>query len=110
MRINVNRLKEIAHLANKKAIIHALKAEGYSLAGKDKRYSELNLQTIFRAEACTSEWVQDALGSKEFKCSVYENVPGTEPGTSFAVLSVNDIDRKRQVSFPRDMMIFVKSN
>lgn len=104
------RVNKLAQLANKSAIIRILKAEGYTLAKNDKRYGNLNVQTIFRATESASEWYEDAAHRKDYKCSMYENVPGIEPGTRFVVLSINDIDHKRQLTLPREMIFFVKSN
>ena len=109
MKIDANRLQEMANLANGKAIMKALKAEGYSLAEKDARYRKLGLQVLFRASAIHSEWVEDAAGRKAYQCSLYENVPGTEPETTFTVITINEIDRKRDISVPYDLLIFVRN-
>lgn len=100
------KLKEIIALADKNAIIRELKALGYEDASKSRKYRDFSLTKIVHGEQKETEWVNGE-NRLEYSGHIYTNVEGAD-GAEFVAISVNKIDKQKDMSIPYTLMWFVK--
>lgn len=99
--------EEIISRADTRGIVQALRALGYRETAKDKRYSSFPVVTIVRGHGYKTEWKEDKRGKFEYRGSVYSDTEGAEEA-EFVFVSINRIDRRREISLPYKILIFVK--
>lgn len=110
--MTVEQLKEIIHIERKfvmtaiRAMAQALRKQGYEQAGKGK-YADFPIPTILKGFERETEWRMDGTGRFEFKGSIYTNVEGAD-GAEFIAISVNKIDKEKDMSIPYQILWFVK--
>lgn len=105
--MKIEQLKQIAALTDRPTIIQELKKLGYHDAGMDKKYRDFPISTILKGSERETEWRMDCTGRFEFKGSIYTNVEGAD-GAEFVAISVNKIDKEKDISIPYTLMWFVK--
>ena len=110
--MTVEQLKEIIHIERKfvmtaiHAMAQALRKQGYEQAEKGK-YADFPIHTILKGSERETEWRMDCTGRFEFKGSIYTNVEGAD-GAEFIAISVNKIDKEKDMSIPYQVLWFVK--
>ena len=105
--MTIKQLEQIVALVNKHTIVQELKKFGYHDAGMDKKYRDFPIPTILKGFQRETEWRMDGTGRFEFKGSIYTNVEGAD-GAEFIAISVNKIDKEKDMSIPYSLMWFVK--
>lgn len=110
--MKIEQLKEIIHIERRfvmptiRAMAQALRTQGYEQAEKGK-YADFPIPTILKGSERETEWRMDCTGRFEFKGSIYTNVEGAD-GAEFIAISVNKIDKKKDMSIPYQVLWFVK--
>ena len=110
--MTIEQLKEIIHIERRfvmltiRAMAQALRKQGYEQAEKGK-YADFPIHTILKGSERETEWRMDCTGRFEFKGSIYTNVEGAD-GAEFVAISVNKIDKAKNMSIPYSLMWFVK--
>lgn len=110
--MTIEQLNEIIHIERKfviltiRAMVQALRKQGYEQAEKGK-YADFPIPTILKGSEQETEWRMDCTGRFEFKGSIYTNVEGAD-GAEFIAISVNKIDKGKDMSIPYLLMWFVK--
>ena len=105
-------LKEIIHIERRfvmptiRAMEQELREQGYEQAEKGK-YADFPIPTILKGSERETEWRMDCTGRFEFKGSIYTNVEGAD-GAEFIAISVNKIDKAKDMSIPYQILWFVK--
>ena len=89
-----------------RAMAQALRKQGYEQAEKSK-YADFSIPTILKGSERETEWRMDCTGRFEFKGSIYTNVEGAD-GAEFIAISVNKIDKEKDMSIPYQILWFVK--
>ena len=108
----IEQLNEIIHIERKfvmtaiRAMAQALHKQGYEQAEKGK-YADFPIPTILKGSEWETEWRMDCTGRFEFKGSIYTNVEGAD-GAEFIAISVNKIDKEKDMSTPYQILWFVK--
>ena len=93
-------------LVSIRLITKKILTQGYEQAGKGK-YADFPIPTILKGFQRETEWRMDGTGRFEFKGSIYTNVEGAD-GAEFIAISVNKIDKEKDMSIPYSLMWFVK--
>ena len=110
--MKIEQLKEIIHIERRfvmttiRAMAQALRKQGYEQAEKGK-YADFPIHTILKGSEQKTEWREDVNGKYEYKGSIYTNVEGAD-GAEFVAISVNKIDKEKDISIPYTLMWFVK--
>ena len=110
--MTIEQLNEVIYIERRfvmptiRAMEQALRKQGYEQAEKGK-YADFPIPTILKGSERETEWRMDGTGRFEFKGSIYTNVEGAD-GTEFIAISVNKIDKKKDISTPYALMWFVK--
>lgn len=110
--MTIEQLKEIIYIERRfviptiRAMAQALRKQGYEKAEKGK-YADFPIHTILKGSERETEWRIDCTGRFEFKGSIYTNVEGAD-GAEFIAISVNKIDKEKDMSIPYSLMWFVK--
>lgn len=110
--MKIEQLKEIIHIERRfvmltiRAMAQALRKQGYEQAEKGK-YADFPIPTILKGSEQKTEWREDVNGKYEYKGSIYTNVEGAD-GAEFIAISVNKIDKEKDISIPYSLMWFVK--
>ena len=110
--MKIEQLKEIIHIERRfvmptiRAMADALHKQGYEQAEKGK-YADFPIPTILKGSEQETEWHMDCTGRFEFKGSIYTNVDGAD-GAEFVAISINKIDKAKDMSIPHLLMWFVK--
>ena len=110
--MKIEQLKEIIHIERKfvmtaiRAMAQVLHEQGYEPAEKSK-YAEFPIPTILKGSERETEWRINGTGRFEFKGSIYTNVEGAD-GAEFISISVNKINKEKDMSAPYSLMWFVK--
>ena len=110
--MKIEQLKEIIHIERRfvmptiRAMAQALRKQGYEQAEKGK-YANFPIPTILKGSEQETEWRMDCTGRFEFKGSIYTNVEGAD-GAEFVAISVNKIDKAKDMSIPHLLIWFVK--
>lgn len=110
--MTIEQLKEIIYIERKfvmtaiRAMAQVLHEQGYERAEKGK-YADFPIPTILKGSERETEWRMDCTGRFEFKGSIYTNVEGAD-GAEFVAISVNKIDKAKDMSIPYTLMWFVK--
>ena len=110
--MTIEQLREIIYIERKfvmtaiRAMAQVLHEQGYEPAEKSK-YAEFPIPTILKGSERETEWRMDCTGRFEFKGSIYTNVEGAD-GAEFIAISVNKIDKEKDMSIPYSLMWFVK--
>ena len=110
--MKIEQLKEIIHIERRfvmptiRAMAQALRTQGYEQAEKGK-YADFPIPAILKGSERETEWRMDCTGRFEFKGSIYTNVDGAD-GTEFIAISVNKIDKEKDMSVPYQVLWFVK--
>ena len=110
--MKIEQLKEIIHIERRfvmptiRAMEQALCKQGYEQAEKSK-YADFPIPTILKGSELETEWREDSNGKYEYKGSIYTNVEGAD-GAEFVAISVNKIDKEKDISIPYTLMWFVK--
>lgn len=89
-----------------RAMAQALRKQGYEQAEKGK-YADFPIPTILKGSEQETEWRMDCTGRFEFKGSIYTNVAGAD-GAEFIAISVNKIDKAKDMSIPYQILWFVR--
>lgn len=105
--MTIEQLEHVVELIDKHAIVQELKKLGYHDAGMDKKYRDFPIHTILKGSERETEWRMDCTGRFEFKGSIYTNVEGAD-GAEFVAISVNKIDKAKDMSIPHLLIWFVK--
>lgn len=105
--MTIEQLNHIVALTNKHTIVQELKKLGYHDAGMDKKYRDFPIHTILKGSEQKTEWREDVNGKYEYKGSIYTNVEGANDA-EFIAISVNKIDKAKDMSIPYSLMWFVK--
>ena len=71
------------------------------------KYADFPIPTILKGSERETEWRMDCTGRFEFKGSIYTNVEGAD-GAEFVAISVNKIDKEKDMSIPHLLIWFVK--
>ena len=103
----IKQLEQIVALVNKHTIVQELKKFGYHDAGMDKKYRDFPIPTILKGSEQETEWCINGTGWFEYKGSIYTNVEGAD-GAEFIAISVNKIDKAKDMSIPYQILWFVK--
>lgn len=110
--MTIEQLREIIRIERRfvmptiRAMAQALRKQGYEQAEKGK-YADSPIPTILKGSERETEWRMDCTGRFEFKGSIYTNVEGAD-GTEFIAISVNKIDKEKDMSIPYQILWFVK--
>lgn len=110
--MKIEQLKEIIRIERKfvmttiRAMAQELYEQGYEQAEKSK-YADFPIHTILKGSERETEWRMDCTGRFEFKGSIYTNVEGAD-GAEFIAISVNKIDKAKDMSIPYQVLWFVK--
>ena len=110
--MSIEQLNEIIHIERKfvmttiRAMAQELYEQGYEQAEKGK-YADFPIPTILKGSERETEWRMDCTGRFEFKGSIYTNVEGAD-GAEFVAISVNKIDKEKDMSIPYQILWFVK--
>lgn len=110
--MKIEQLKEIIHIERRfvmptiRAMAQALRKQGYEQAEKGK-YADFPIPTILKGSEQKTEWREDVNGKYEYKGSIYTNVEGANDA-EFIAISVNKIDKAKDMSIPYSLMWFVK--
>lgn len=110
--MTIEKLNKIIHIERKfvmtaiRAMAQELHEQCYEQAEKGK-YADFPIPTILKGSERETEWRTDGTGRFEFKGSIYTNVEGAD-GAEFIVISVNKIDKKKDMSIPYQVLWFVK--
>lgn len=110
--MTIEQLKEIIHIERRfvmptiRAMEQALRKQGYEQAEKGK-YADFPIPTILKGSERETEWRIDCTGRFEFKGSIYTNVEGAD-GVEFVAISVNKIDKEKDMSIPYRILWFIK--
>ena len=110
--MKIEQLKEIIHIERRfvmptiRAMAQALRKQGYEQAEKGK-YADFPIHTILKGSERETEWRMDCTGRFEFKGSIYTNVEVAD-GAEFVAISVNKIDKAKDMSIPYQIFWFVK--
>lgn len=110
--MKIEQLKEIIHIERRfvmptiRAMEQALRKQGYEQAEKGK-YANFPIHTILKGSEQETEWREDVNGKYEYKGSIYTNVEGAD-GAEFVAISVNKIDKQKDMSIPYSLMWLVK--
>ena len=105
--MNIELLERTITLTDKHAITQELKKLGYHDAGMDKKYRDFPIPSILKGSEQKTEWRESVNGKYEYKGSIYTNVEGAD-GAEFIAISVNKIDKAKDMSVPYSLMWFVK--
>lgn len=105
--MKIEQLEQVVALVNKRTIVQELKKLGYCDAGINKKYRNFPIPAICKGSERETKWREDAYGKYEYKGSIYTNVEGAD-GAEFIAVSVNKIDKKKDMSTPYALMWFVK--
>ena len=105
--MTIEQLNHIVALTNKHTIVQELKKIGCHDAGMDKKYRDFPIPTILKGSEQKTEWREDVNGKYEYKGSIYTNVEGANDA-EFIAISVNKIDKAKDMSIPYSLMWFVK--
>ena len=110
--MTIEQLNEIINIERRfvmptiRAMAQELREQGYEQAEKGK-YADLPIPTILKGSEQETEWRINGTGRFEFKGSIYTNVEGAD-GAEFVAISVNKIDKEKDMSTPYSLMWFVK--
>lgn len=110
--MTVEQLKEVIYIERRfvlptiRAMAQALRKQGYEQAEKGK-YADFPIPTILKGSERETEWRMDCTGRFEFNGSIYTNVDGAD-GVEFVAISVNKIDKAKDMSIPYQILWFVK--
>lgn len=110
--MTIEQLKEIIHIERKfvmtaiRAMVQELHEQGYEQA-RNGKYADFPIPTILKGSEQETEWHINGTGRFEFKGSIYTNVEGAD-GAEFVAISVNKIDKAKDMSIPYSLMWFVK--
>ena len=110
--MTIEQLKEVIYIERKfviltiRAMVQELHKQGYEQAEKGK-YADFPIPTILKGSEQETEWRMDCTGRFEFKGSIYTNVKGAD-SAEFIAVSVNKIDKGKDMSIPYLLMWFVK--
>ena len=110
--MTIEQLKEVIYIERRfvmptiRAMVQALRTQGYEQAEKSK-YADFPIPTILKGSERETEWRIDCTGRFEFKGSIYTNVEGAD-GAEFIAISVNKIDKEKDMSIPYQILWFVK--
>lgn len=110
--MKIEQLKEIIHIERRfvmptiRAMAQALRKQGYEQAEKGK-YADFPIHTILKGSEQETNWHENGVGKYEYKGSIYTNVEGAD-GAEFVAISVNKIDKAKDMSIPYSLMWFVK--
>lgn len=110
--MTIEQLKEVIYIERRfvmptiRAMEQALRKQGYEQAEKGK-YADFPIPTILKGSERETEWRMDCTGRFEFKGSIYTNVEGAD-GAEFIAISVNKIDKEKDMSIPYQILWFVK--
>lgn len=110
--MKIEQLNEIIRIERRfvmtaiRAMVQALRTQGYEQAEKGK-YADFPIHTILKGSERETEWRMDCTGRFEFKGSIYTNVEGAD-GAEFVAISVNKIDKAKDMSIPYQILWFVK--
>lgn len=110
--MTIEKLNEIIHIERRfvmptiRAMAQALRKQGYEQAEKGK-YADFPIHTILKGSERETEWRMDCTGRFEFKGSIYTNVEGAD-GAEFVAISVNKIDKAKDMSIPYQILWFIK--
>ncbi len=110
--MTIEQLNEIIHIERRfvmtaiRAMAQALRKQSYEQAKKSK-YADFSIPTILKGSEQETEWRINGTGLFEFKGSIYTNVEGAD-GAEFIVISVNKIDKAKDMSIPYQILWFVK--
>lgn len=83
--------------------------DGYKDVRRLKNFRDFPIAKIVKGAEQSTEWVQSHDGLHEYKGSIFTGVDGAE-GVEFVILQVNKINKKKDVSVPWQMFVFVKAN
>lgn len=110
--MTIEQLNEIIHIERKfvmttiRAMAQELHEQGYEQAEKSK-YADFPIHTILKGSEQETNWHENGVGKYEYKGSIYTNVEGAD-GAEFVAISVNKIDKAKDMSIPYLLMWFVK--
>lgn len=105
--MDIELLERTIALTDKHAIVQELKKLGYHDAGMDKKFRDFPIPTILKSSEQETNWHENGVGKYEYKGSIYTNVEGAN-GAVFVAISVNKIDKTKDMSLPYSLMWFVK--
>lgn len=110
--MTIDQLREIIHIERKfvmltiRAMAQELYEQGYEPAEKGK-YANFPIPTILKGSEQETNWHENGVGKYEYKGSIYTNVEGAD-GAEFVAISVNKIDKQKDMSIPHLLIWFVK--
>ena len=105
--MTIKQLEQIVALVNKHTIVQELKKFGYHDAGVDEKYRDFPITAILKGSEQETEWRINGTGRFEFKGSIYTNIECAD-GAEFIAISVNKIDKAKDMSIPYQILWFVK--
>lgn len=105
--MQIEQLKEIISVADRRAILKKLKALGFGDCARSKKYRNFPLPVIFNGDEQSTDWIENPENDKMFKAYIFSLVAGAEQ-TTFIVLETNKVNRKKDISLPLAMDILFK--
>lgn len=106
--MQIDQLTKLVMTRDIKEIEKSLQEHGYEDASKNKKYRDFPITEILKSPPPYSTgWVPDEQQSKEYCGTIFANVKGAE-NAEFIAISVNKIDKKRDLSLPLSLKWFVK--
>lgn len=105
--MKIEQLTKLVMTRDLKKIEKSLQELGYEDASKNKKYRDFSIVEIVKGFPYSTGWVPDEQQSKEYEGRIFSNVKGAE-NAEFIALSVNKIDKKRDLSLPLSLKWFVK--
>lgn len=95
-------------LTQLRSMMKSLLDNGYKNASRLKNFSDFPIAKIVKGVEQDTEWIQSHDGLHEFKGSIFTSVDGAD-GVEFVILQVNKINKKKDVSVPWQMFVFIKN-
>lgn len=105
--MEIEQLTKLVMTRDRKRIEKSLQEFGYEDASKNKKYRDFPITEIVKGFFYSTGWVPDELQAKEYEGRIFSDVNGAE-NAEFIVLSVNKIDKKKNLSLPLSLKFFVK--
>ena len=88
-------------------IIQKILRHGYKNAERDEKYKDFSVTTIVKGDQESTRWITSTNGKYEFCGRIYRNVEGAA-NAEFIAVSMNRIDKKKDLSVPYSILWFVK--
>ena len=103
-------IKELAQILSHEytaLIIRKILHYGYKDAEHDEKYKNFSVATIIKGDQESTGWITSPNGKYEFCGRIYRNVEGAA-NAEFIAVSMNRIDKKKDLSVPYSILWFVK--